>query len=151
MTARPDVADELALFNPCPWDAIEAYLSASLQKLRYYDKTPCGRAFRNTTRRIAYRMQEKVSAKCTNCGGEYIADKKNIESTRGSRRRRLCPKCRSTSRARTFTHNGETMTVADWARKVGIKPYTVNRRIRLGMSVHDAIFRGNEQQKQEDY
>jgi hypothetical protein len=40
-----------------------------------------------------------------------------------------------------LTHNGETMTASDWARRVGIKPSTMLARLRAGCSHVDAITR----------
>lgn len=38
-----------------------------------------------------------------------------------------------------LTHNGETMTAVDWARKTGINRQTIYSRIRQGLSVADVL------------
>lgn len=46
----------------------------------------------------------------------------------------------SNTRKNVFlTYNGETKTVAQWAKIIGVKPNTVYRRIRLGWSTEDII------------
>jgi len=37
------------------------------------------------------------------------------------------------------THAGETMTLADWGRRIGIKGHSICRRLRNGWSVEDAL------------
>jgi hypothetical protein len=40
---------------------------------------------------------------------------------------------------RMITANGETMALTDWSRKIGIKPITLEKRIKSGWSDDDAI------------
>lgn len=44
------------------------------------------------------------------------------------------------SDTRKVTFNGETMCIAEWARKLGINGRTVSGRIKLGWTVEDALF-----------
>ena len=38
-----------------------------------------------------------------------------------------------------ITYNGETLTISQWARKIGLKPSTLNVRIRSGWSIEKAL------------
>lgn len=40
---------------------------------------------------------------------------------------------------RMLTHNDETLTLADWARRIGLSPTAIAQRLRLGWSVADAL------------
>lgn len=48
---------------------------------------------------------------------------------------------------RIMEYNGETHTIAEWSRKVGIKYPTLRRRIESGWSIEDALFKPLERQK----
>lgn len=47
---------------------------------------------------------------------------------------------RNTRRTRLLTIDGETLCLADWAARVGIKRQTLYRRIRLGLPPIEAVF-----------
>lgn len=38
-----------------------------------------------------------------------------------------------------ITYNGETLTISQWARKVGLKPHTLSARIRSGWDIERAL------------
>lgn len=38
-----------------------------------------------------------------------------------------------------LTHNGETLSITAWAKRVGLKRATLSARLRIGWSVHDAL------------
>lgn len=41
--------------------------------------------------------------------------------------------------SRTLTLNGRTQTVADWAREIGVNPFTIYSRLDMGWSVDRAL------------
>ena len=47
--------------------------------------------------------------------------------------------CNNQSSNRVFTYSGKTMTMAEWAREVGLKYTTLRARIRRGMPFEEAI------------
>lgn len=50
--------------------------------------------------------------------------------------------CNNQTSNRLFEHNGTTMTMAEWAREVGMKYTTLRARIRRGMPFEQAISKG---------
>ena len=46
---------------------------------------------------------------------------------------------RNRKSSRLLTHNGETMTVAEWAERLAIKPGTLSMRLSYGWSVEKAV------------
>lgn len=47
--------------------------------------------------------------------------------------------CNNQGSNKILTFNGKSMTIADWAREIGIKYTTLRARIRNGMTVEDAL------------
>lgn len=48
---------------------------------------------------------------------------------------------RNTSRNRFITHNGETLTLAEWGERAGIKAGLIGSRLKAGWSLDDALTR----------
>ena len=46
---------------------------------------------------------------------------------------------KNTSANRLLTFNGETLVLADWARRVGLSPETISKRIKRGWSVEKTL------------
>lgn len=42
-------------------------------------------------------------------------------------------------RTRFLTHNGETLKIAEWSRRLGIATVTINYRLRIGQSIEQAL------------
>jgi len=50
---------------------------------------------------------------------------------------------KKTSRIRTLSFRGETLSIADWARRIGVKPHTISMRLNsYGWSVERALTKG---------
>lgn len=50
---------------------------------------------------------------------------------------------KKTSRIRHLTHNGETLSLAEWARRIGIRPNTISMRLNsYGWPVDRALTKG---------
>lgn len=47
------------------------------------------------------------------------------------------------SPAKTLTHGGETLTLAEWSERLGIKPGTIASRLRKGLTVEQALIAAN--------
>ncbi|KGJ13600.1 hypothetical protein [Paracoccus sanguinis] len=47
--------------------------------------------------------------------------------------------------ARTLTHNGETLTVREWAARIGVTPHTIHVRLTAGWDVADAVTTTHEE------
>lgn len=52
--------------------------------------------------------------------------------------------CNNQSSNKVFTYNGETKTMAEWARTVGMKYTTLRARIRRGMPFEEAITKSTQ-------
>lgn len=46
---------------------------------------------------------------------------------------------RNTSKTKLLTHNGESLPMAEWAERMGVRSALIHRRLSLGWSVSDAI------------
>ncbi len=46
---------------------------------------------------------------------------------------------RNSARVRLLTHNGITMPIVDWARKLGLRPNTLSARLKYGWSVEKTL------------
>lgn len=49
---------------------------------------------------------------------------------------------RNTRATRMLTHNGETLTFAEWARRIGVSPATITRRVQEGRPVASVLAPG---------
>lgn len=50
---------------------------------------------------------------------------------------------KKTSRIRTLTFRGEALSIADWARRIGVRPQTISMRLNsYGWSVERALTKG---------
>lgn len=70
------------------------------------------------------------------CGYEWESDKLP----------RRCASCKSsswngaTSKYAKITHLGQSLTVKEWAVKLGLKPQTIRQRMFRGYSVEDCLY-----------
>ena len=46
---------------------------------------------------------------------------------------------RNTRATKTITHDGECLTFAEWARRIGVAPATITRRVQAGESVAEIL------------
>ena len=52
---------------------------------------------------------------------------------------------RNTSRNIIITHNGESLCMTDWAKRIGVSPGTIAYRLRVGLPIESVLYSGHRQ------
>jgi hypothetical protein len=92
------------------------------------------REFKNFLRDMGIRPKSRELERRNN-DGDYEPSNcywaTRYEQTRNSRRNRM------------LTHKGETLCVADWARRIGLNPQTLHSRLSAGMPINRVLYAGS--------